>query len=898
MIKGVSKPGEIAHLGLGNRLLARIGALLKKKLSITVAVLESAKAGSPIETLLLSGGVLQDAATLTSEDLNALATEAGVATRLAISDADGERVLCLEDEVESGDEWSGAIAQPLATQQPSTVATRPNVEASGNAPNELFGGDHLTRVRLKLMTSADAKERIEALRILAFSPLIASEKAEAVLQGLADADETVRAEAAALLPGLGVGPDIAAALADLNKGDSAQRIAAAEKLARISTTPSHELADGAVIVCAISSLKSGVERVLKLRLLDLLLTRADIVGRNAVRLSDLIRVLVGLIAAANKIGPSSRELDELNGLASRLVKELGKRHAESLLPIIKTERERAPDAAVEAFLLGSLFDLIAPEHVDNDQLMDWSAAYLARDVEEGRASRAIGALMSKRGGVAVEKLCAVFTDATPGSQKHFLLLLDELCRRSDVIPSSFASASNVIVAAMESGSKALRMAAMECRLVCDPRVPAQTRRLLAELFLDSTRDFAFSFDIEKAESAVERMGVPAVEPLLAHLGKDRAPNERIRAARLLGELARIVKPEPVDVTTVSNPSETRFARVENALTQALRKLESASLDTDFPDRGEVFCALGKIIACPAASIEANAIVARTLLDAAAGSDPKLAPRALEGAAYMASSRRAQPDFIAATVKLLKAAINDPEPQHSETTSQNSSGETVFEIEGGERYAVNLPIALSGLERVALGQNCPALTTREIGTLLLDRWKELCNGLRIWGPANASALNDALRAIAMSPVCGPDLRMEIIKGLLVRLTRTPTMHSLADILAADDTRASSGAALCVGYAILGRHDAEGRFPEPDRSDILLALARIASRKSLLAPASEIERTSEAFRRTVVNELIKGTKDSIPGAAQALDDLSKNDALPSDLRAEIERRVKVRKEMVRR
>lgn len=893
MIKGVARPEEVAHLGLSNRLLARLGALLKKKLSVTVAALEAAKPGSPLEALLLRVEVLQDAAAITSEKLNALAKSVSVDAPMSISEAeDGFRVLCLEDELESDDAWSNATPQPLSPRNPSDLTPRRDPEKTGNAVEEMFGAEHLSRVRLKLMTSANASERIEALRILAFSPLIAAEKAEAILQALSDSDDSVRAEAATLLPGLGVSADIAAALADLNKGDTARRIAAADKLGKITVTAANELADGAVIVCAMSALKDGVERALKLRLLELLAHRAEPAGRNAARLSELIRVVLGLIAAANKLGPSSRELEELTGAAHRLVRELGRSHAESLSAILKTERERAADFAVETFLLVSLFDLIQPGHADEELLLEWSAAYLSRDTEEGRGSRAVGALLSRRGGAALAKLCGVFVGATPGAQKHLLILLDEMCRKPDASADDFARASQVILTAMESGSKSLRMAAMECRLVCDTRVPPETRRMLAETFLDSTRDFSFAFDIDKAESAVERMGAPAVEPLLARLGKDRAPNERARAARLLGELALVAKPENADT------GGSGFSMLQKALTDALRRLEAASIELDFPDRGEVFSALGKIISSPAASVEANAIVERTLLDAAASGDPKLAPRALEGASYMAASRRATPELIADTIKLLKASIDAPEPEQLETKSIDAAGDTLFEIHGGERYAIDLPIALKGLERVALAPNSPASSAREIGALLLERWKDVCHARRVWGPANAYNLVQALRAIALSEKCDGVLRLEIVKGLLARLNQAPPMHAITEILAADDERASGSVALSVGFGILARHDAEGRFADSDRADILIALARLAARKNLSAPPTETERTPLAFLRSVVNELIKGVKDDVPGAARAVAELSASSALPPELRAEIERRIRTRGELARR
>lgn len=255
-------------------------------------------------------------------------------------------------------------------------------------------------------------------------------------------------------------------------------------------------------------------------------------------------------------------------------------------------------------------------------------------------------------------------------------------------------------------------------------------------------------------------------------------------------------------------------------------------------------------------------------------------------------------MITETLALLKAALDAPEPEQIERLSKSAAGETVFEIQGGERYAVDLPIVLKGLERVALAPNCAPALTRDIGTLLLARWREVCSGARVWGPTNVYTLLQALRGIALSEKCGNELRLEIVKGLFARLIQTSAMQALVDILAADDARPSAGLALGIGFAILGRRDAEGRFSESDRADILPALATLAARKNLLAQASETERTPAAFRRLVVNELIKGAKDNVPGALAALNELCESGALPADLRADAERRSKPRAEILRR
>ncbi len=244
--------------------------------------------------------------------------------------------------------------------------------------------------------------------------------------------------------------------------------------------------------------------------------------------------------------------------------------------------------------------------------------------------------------------------------------------------------------------------------------------------------------------------------------------------------------------------------------------------------------MGKVISSPAAAIEANALVTRTLLDSAKGRDSKLASRALEGLSYLATSRRASHELFSETLALLKSAVDAPEPEQIEKKSKDTIGETVFEIEGGEHYAIDLPIALKGLERVVLAPNCQPSQAREIGSLLLARWKEICTGRRVWGPSNVATLVQTLRGIALSEKCANDLRLEIVSALAARLYQTPTMQTIVEILCADDARVSGGLALDVGFAILARRDAEGRFSEVDRADILLAMAKLAARKILLAP----------------------------------------------------------------
>ncbi|MCY3021172.1 MAG: hypothetical protein NTW87_19330, partial [Planctomycetota bacterium] len=614
------------------------------------------------------------------------------------------------------------------------------------------------------------------------------------------------------------------------------------------------------------------------QLLDLLRGCAAAVGRNANRLAEVVRVVIGLLATAAKQGATTREVEPLLVPAHRLMGALAATAPEALLRVLQAERERCTDLVVEAFLLQCMLDLARPGSEMEEKLLRMAVSYIGREKEEGRDSRAVGQRLVRRGEQGLVAMCEGFAAAHPGAQRHFLLLFDDIWRLSKLTPAALERAAQTVLHTIETGSKGLRMAAMECRFVTDAGVPEEMRQRLTKAFLDSLSDFTFRSDIEKVESTVGRMGVPAAGPLLERLADERSKEERVRAVRLLGEWALNVKAPPGQI-----------ARLQQAVTDVLRRVQALSLQEKFPDRGELLCALGKLVACPAASKEADAVITRTLLDTAKGSDQDLVPRALEGLTYVAASRRAQQDTVHATAELLRHVLEEM-ALDIDTDATRRDGETVIEIKGGEQYTKILPILLQGMGRVACSSSCPPATMRDLAKLLLGRWKKICNGELIWGPANALLLVRALRDLGCHKGLPGDLRLEILRGFAPRHVQTEIMHALTEILAADDTPATAIGAVTIGYAILGRRGKEGQFEAEDRQDILKALARIVGRKSLGANTPEAQARAASFRNLAVDELFRGVKDMVPYAYEALATLRQKPSVPEEVRQGIERRLK--------
>ncbi|HYG77687.1 MAG TPA: hypothetical protein VEK08_21960 [Planctomycetota bacterium] len=887
-IRGVRRPEEVKGLGLSSRLLIRVGALLKKKVAISLTVLETAKPGTPAETLLLNGQLLTGSDTLDTAALQQLVAAQADAKDmlLAISSADdGFRVVCFQEELDAGEGWGAessdahdaatAAAAPAALTPVAGSALRNDTTSTSET---LVSGPEIERARLKLMTAADPAERTEALRTLAFAPLSSTQKLDALLIGLSDREPQLRAEAAGLLTGIGADRDISEALSGLNHADPARRLAALDRLGVLLKKPVPDLEIGSVAVLALSMLKFQFDNALTGNLLDLLRNCAPALGRNPERLAEVIRVVMGLLATAVKNKVTAQELESLLIPAHRLVNSLARAVPQALFAALEAERERSSDLVTEAFLLQSLLDLPPASEDGEQKLLERSAAYIGRDTDEGRDSRAIGVRLARRGDKAIVALCDAFAAAHMGAQKYFLILFDDIARLNKLTAASLERAAKVVLQCIDTGSKGVRMSAMECRFICDMEISEETRGALAKSIFDSISDFIFRTDIEKVEGTLARLGLPAAEPLLARLAPERPPEDRIRAVRLLGEWSQCVK-----------APRGQIARLQQTVTDVLRRLQALTLDEKFPDRGELLCALGKLVSSPAASKDADTVITRTLLDAAKGTDSAIVPRALEGLSYVASSRRAQADLIHATSELLRHVLDELTLDIG-TDTKTVDGETIIEIKGGEKFTNFLPILLRGMSRIACSSSCPPAIMRDLGTELLRRWKKICSGELMWGPANSTLLIQALKELGCHKMFPPELRLEILRSFAPKHVQAPIMHAITEILAADDTPATAVGAVTIGFAILGRRGKEGQFSNEDREEILKALVRIAGRRVLGATSPEGQEKGDTLRKMIVDEVFKGLKDFVPHTYEALVVLRENGNLPKELREDIERRLK--------
>lgn len=885
MIRGVRRPEEAQGLGLSRRLMVRLGALLKKGVALTPALLESARPGSALETFLLDSEVLAQAAVLDEAALDKLLKahkKDGIEPLALVNAEDGVRVLCFEEEQDADGGWtSGEPQAPAASGLPagssaSLALREPVLGAHGSAsPAEaVFGRGEIDRLRLKLVTAAAEAERIEALRVLAHAPLSSAEKAEALFQGLGDKSAAVRSEAAGLLFVLGVPDDLGELLAALSQGAEKARLRAADQLLkRLASARDLEL--GAAAVCALAVLKDEGPTELAARTIELMRLCAPALLNTPARVAELVRVVLAKLSLGEdaKVGVAAG----LSRPSQRLLKALCEADRAVTLAVLREERAKAADARTQAFLLLILLDVQPPGEAGEAELLEDCTAFIARDEKEARESRTIGRSLLERGEAALKSVVEAFGAASPGAQKYFLRLMDDFLRFQKISPEMKEKAAGAILRAIESGNRGLRMVAMGCRGATDPDLSDETRAKLADAFLGSITDFGFQTEVEIAEDCIAQMGLPAIPALTQRLAREIPAERREQSVRILGNLARGL-----------NVARGKMEPTREAVTGILRRLQEVSLETDFAGRGAVFAAMGKLASSPAATKQAGEVVSRSLLQAVQDESVFVQTGALEGLTWLAAARRATPELIATVTGLLRRTMDEAQDDLP-TQNYDADQMNAIEITGGHNLVEKLPVALAGISRIARSGSCPTAIAAELTAELVARWRKIVDGELVWGPANAMMVVQALQEIGCQPELPPKLRLTILKALALRLTHPPVMHAMTRILGEADFPESSVAALTVGLAITGQRRPDGRFDPEDREEILKSLARIAARKYLGAPDAPGKEKARRFRKTVIDDLLQGAKDLVSGVYPGLVALRDAKVLDAEDQESLERRM---------
>jgi hypothetical protein len=872
MIRGVRDKSALSAMGLSKRLLVRLGVLISRGLACSEALLETAGRGTPAEKLLLSEGLLAAAAELDTERLRGLAAEAGVAEGLAVVGEGDRRTLALEEEIEAEKAWaetgSGGEADLVKlAQAPALAAGGSGMDA---AAAEIFSPAEIERLKLTALTSARAEEAISAMRRLAYAPLPPRERGEVFVRALTSLDPQVRAEAARLLAGVGLKAEISEALVALSVGKEAERRLATDRLGRALAERGSQAGEADLLlvsslVALTSALASEPSARIRGHILSSLGGAAGVLASFPERLAEVVRHVVELL-----VGDYAEASQGAGDLFDAVIPVAGA----ALRPLLRAELDKTRDPRVRAFLLGQLAPL--PEGPEAQEICDLLAGEVATGEQDASDQQMLaGRLFALPAEPAARAILERFPAARPGAKRYFLRLLADLCRYREVGAEIVERCGELFLSCLQGATKDLRLGVLETLLPADPRLSAGLRGRLAEAYIESFSDLVFKADIELAESTLANMGGPALPVMLDRLGPSWPPEDRVRACRVVGEMGRLAAGGAM--------SE---AGIAEGLRQAERRLLQLAT-AEFTDPGALAVSMGKVAAAIDHDLAALQTVWRRV------EDMKIAEHCrLEALSWVASGRAATADMIEAAAAGLLRELTAPEPDSlGELTESRAGTERTLEVSPAASDFVNsMPAVVRGLARVASSETASGPLRSRVLTALINRWRDLVSGKRIWGPAAATTVIEGLRDLACHPSARPAEKLEVIRALGLRLADPPAMRAIALVLVTDgDSPQLAGPASSAALALLGLRDARGRIPEEDREHILWCLAAVLRRKTL---ETSSPRTAK-LRERMLEELYEGLNDGVPGVYEALAELAAAGALPEGLSRELSERLAARR-----
>lgn len=850
--------GLVESLGASRRLATRIGALARAGLHVTETLVELAvdADGKPLATLLLSKPLLDAAASLDTKQLNKLAKAKWFKdNELALVTQAGMRVLCLAEEQGS---------EPTVSQRGLAVTANASSALIGaEEARKLLPAEDLPRLKLDLVTSADTGRRLEAVRKLYLSELAPTEKSALFLSALRDREPEVRAEAARALGAMGLDPTLTENLARAASASNAERVVAISNLGH-----------------ALARLDDAQQQLAVGALLELVTPAED---------RDVIQAVLGLMVLR------LAGLDQLPALApglhGRLVALLQVQFArhEDAARKVYGAMFRLDAAATSALLTGTLAD-IGQENLrffllslitQHDMKSAESPAVVAQLVsglctgsELDRNYQACAAALAQLGDAGVAGLLQRLAGAEDTGKRRIIDLFGHLLRGRDVKPVSDARAADIADALIElyPGANAeIRAAILESQFFSHPAVDDKARLAAVHAFVGSLHEFRFERQIELVQLALAQCGSVALEPLreaMLHSGHDVT---RLSAALLL---PRIVE---------ANPK--LGARQLQQLVDSIRELTDAE-ETDFPDRGPLFIALGRIAAhakFPAAQADALAIHLRDILGRTSA-----VYDVLEGLGYLAAGANLSGPQRLETGHLLLSVLKKGVPGPTARAHKNADGEEVLHF-GRETtaYTDMIPRILEGLGRMLEAPATPEALFTRISRDLIEIWTQITDYKRVWAPAATMTLANLLGQIAMG-TRRPDAMVEEIADLLSRkLILLPVLQVISQIASARPTGTGMDKLAARIFAELNKRLNGEPPPEfTERRQLLQTMTALVQRPKL----GERDKDIEQARLVVVEALFDAMRNKVLVARGLLDSLARCEHVAKAMREDIARRLK--------
>jgi HEAT repeat protein len=858
----------VDSFGASRRVATRLGALARKGLHVSETLLEFAldDDGKPLSKLLLAKALLDGAEKLTDAALQKLANKQDAEffeeNPVALRSMDGVRVLCLTEEAEDAEASPTAPAgQSLATLPEGRITS----VIDRDEARKLLNHDEISRLKLELVTSADVGRRLEAVRKLYLTELPPDEKLRLFLAALRDREADVRAEAARALGGLGLEAALTENLAKAARGAVDERVVAISNLARVLTrldAAQRQLGAGLLVeFVAASEAKEIVQASLGVLASQLAADQGfgSLAPRLHKQLIELLQVRFTVYEdAARKVYATLFQADR-EGTSQLLVAgidEVSQPELRFFILSLLTEHDLAAASAPAVIA----------------QLIEG----LRHGSELDRNFQACLAALNRLGEKAVPGLLQALESADDAGRERVIDLLGHLLRGSESAeyPLKKASAARIAKALLGlygDASPEICTALLESGFFDHPALDDKARLQAAELIIEGMHDFRFERQLELVHAALERCGRFALEPLRLAMLESAYDVTRLAAARLMPEIAARVPDVP----------SAELLQIMDSI----RGLTDAE-ETDFPDRGALYVALGRIGGHPNMPAERANELAAILRDRIGRTSSVY--DIMEGLGYLAAgenlSREERLEIGYQLLGVLKRGL----PSMSGRMRKNEEGEDVLHF-GRETtaYTDMIPRILEGLGRMIEAKATPDVLFERIAEELIKLWTEITDYKRVWAPAATMTLARLLGGIALGARCKPRMAEDITDLLTRKLVLLPVMQVISRlVLAGPDSERMDLIALRVFNELTKRLNEEPG-PEPtERRQILETMSAIAQR----ARIGEHEKEIEHARRVVIEGLFDALRDRLFQARNMLEQLAASKALTETQRADIKRRLK--------
>lgn len=852
--------GLVERMGASRRLASRIGALARAGLYVTETLVEIAISsdGGPLQALLLSKEMLDSGAALDSRSLKRRTADPWFAENpLALVKQGDRRVLCLAEEADDASEPTPDSANAMTAAAPNTIL----------APGEtrkLLSAEELPKLKLDLVTSSEPGRRLEAVRKLFLSGLEPDQKTPLFLAALTDRDSEVRAEAARALGALGLDSGLTENLATASGGSTAERVVAVANLGRL--IPRLDEAQQALGVGAmLEFVKPSEEREIVLAVLGLLSAR------------------VGALAQVSALAP------RLHGQLISLLQVHFSKYEDAARPVY-TALFNA-DKTLTSSLLARAVEEVAQENLrffalslitQNDMAAAGNPAVVAQFVnglctgsELDRNHQACGAALARLGDVAVNGLLQRLPGADDTGRRRIIDLFGHMLRGSEgVKPVSKDAALRAAEACVDlypAANGEIRTAVLESGVFNHTAVTNAVKLRAVRAFVDSLHEFRFERQIELVQLALTQCGRVALAPLheaMLHSGHDVT---RLSSALLLPRIIEV------------NPAVP--AKELGALVKDIRALVDAE-ESDFPDRGPLFVALGRIGAHP--NFPAKDA------DALAGHLREIVGRSsavydvFEALGYIAAGENLSSTERLEVGYLLLGVLKKGVPSPSVRTKKNAEGEEVLHF-GRETtaYTDMIPRILEGLGRMLQAKRTPDVLFESIARELVTIWAEITDYKRIWAPAATMTLANLLGQIALGTRRADTMVDEIGELLSRRLVLLPVLQVISQIAASRPKgERMDKLSARIFTELQKRLDAEPPPEFTERRQLLQTMTALVQRPKL----GEREKDADGARRVVVEALFDAMRDKALVARSLLDSLAACTNVSESLRADIKRRLK--------